>query len=156
MFEANVWGMLFYGAPIEGKHGDGSDGIHVGEFAGAVLVFLRHAAIIMKDFGYLGALVFDVDLRGVRGAKWLRPAGGGAYLEPRDGSVLDDSVHFSVEATADALMNASDDIAASIFRVALFSMGWPQAVSSPEGIQSVIAAGYLFNSWSLLEKRAIR
>jgi Putative DNA-binding domain len=154
MFEANVWGLLFYGTPIEAKHGDGSVGIHVGEFAGTVLAILRHAAILMKAFGYLGALAFEANLRSVRGAKWLRPSIGG--LEPRDGSVLDDSIHFSVEATADALMLDPDEIAASILRVAFFSMGWPQAVSSPANIQDVLAAGYLYNGWSISEKPVIR
>jgi len=55
IFEANVWGMLFYATAIEGNHYR-SVGIHLGDFVGHILVFLRHAGNMMKAFGYSGPL----------------------------------------------------------------------------------------------------
>ena len=145
IFEASIWGSLFYGAVIEGPHDNNSSGIHVGEFAGTILLFLRHAAIMFKSLGYSGWLVFEVGLAGVRGTRWLYDAGG--WLEARAGSALDDSIRFSVEQTSDVLLSSSDEVASSILRVAMFSMGWRGAVDSPSKIQSLIANGYTFNSW---------
>lgn len=127
IFEAGVWGSLFYGTAIEGQHSD-AHGIHVGEFAGTILLFVRHAAGVIKALGYSGSLRFEVGLTAVRGKKWLYNAGG--WLEPRAGSALDDSIEFSIDETSDAPLSSSDELASSILRVALFSMGWSGAVNT--------------------------
>jgi hypothetical protein len=144
IFEVNVWGTLFYGSAIEGKHHD-SVGIHLGEFVGHILVFLHHAAGMMKAFGYSGSLAIEVGLSGIREVDWVWDAGG--YPEPRDGSVLDDSVYFSLAAAGENLTAEPDTIAALILRVALFSMGWPKIVSTPAETSNLIRLGYVYNYW---------
>jgi hypothetical protein len=148
IFEANVWGMIFYATPIEGNH-DKSVGIHLGDFVGHILVFLHHAGNMMKAFGYSGPLQIEIGLSDILGARWLYDAGG--WLEPREGSTLDNSIYFSITASGDDLMARPDSIAQSILRVALFSMGWSKAVSTPSDVARLIRLGYLFNGWPFTE-----
>jgi hypothetical protein len=42
IFEVNTWGMLFYVTRIDRDHG-GTEGIHLREFTGFVLIFIQHA-----------------------------------------------------------------------------------------------------------------
>ena len=109
-----LWGSLFYGTVIEGKH-DQSEGIHTGEFAGTILLFLRHAATMIKGLSYSGTLVFEVGLTAVNGTKWLYNAGG--WSESKDRSP-DDSIRFCIEESSDSLLSNSDD-------VDLRFCGWP-------------------------------
>jgi hypothetical protein len=140
--------MLFYATAIEGNH-DRSVGIHLGDFVGHILVFLRHAGDMMKMFGYSGLLKIETGLTDIQGVQWLYDAGG--WLEPREGSTLDNSIDFSITASGEDLMARSDSIAESILRVALFSMGWSKAVSTPSDVAKLMRLGYLFNSWPIAE-----
>ena len=116
-------------------------------------MFVHHASKMMKAFGYSGALAIEVDLAGILEVAWLWNAGG--YLEPRDGSALDDSVHFSISADSETLIAEPDNIAASILRVALFAVGWPNVVSTPAEIAKLIRLGYRYNYWDLPEAQQV-
>jgi len=75
LFEANIWGMLFYAMRAATNEG-GEGGIHLYRIIGSVLVFLRHAARMFEQFPYVGPLVVDTNLTAIRGAKWLHDSGG--------------------------------------------------------------------------------
>jgi hypothetical protein len=57
IFEANVWGMLFYGTEIDNNTRGTPGIIHSPHFVGCVLVFLKHAGIMLRLLGYSGPIV---------------------------------------------------------------------------------------------------
>jgi hypothetical protein len=144
VFEANVWGMLFYCARVEGEH-DGTSGIHRSQFVGNVLLFVRHAGKMLKALGYSGPTTVIARLGSMLGVPWLYDAGG--WLEPRTGSELDDQVSFSITASTDALLSRPDAVAMDVLRYVLYSVNAPDLVEKPENFAALIQKGYAYNVW---------
>jgi hypothetical protein len=94
MFEANVWGMMFYCTKIADDLNPAHlFGIHLYGFVGTTILFMRHAEIMLQALGYLGPLHIRMTLDGMRGVQWLH-GGPGIYAAP--GSKLDDRMEFSI------------------------------------------------------------
>ena len=144
LFEANVWGMLFYCAQVQDDH-EGTKGIHRSQFVGNVLLFVRHAGMMLKALGYSGPATVSTRLGPMRGVPWLYDAGG--WVEPRTGSELDDEVSFSVDASTDALLSKPDEVAMDVLRYVLYSVNAPDLFESPDVFAGLIEKGYAYNFW---------
>jgi schlafen family protein len=143
IFEANVWGMLFYSTKIHGNHG-GTLGIHPFEVAGYVVLFIRHAAEMLHELGYSGQIVVEAILTSIQKAEWLDPTSGlGFHI--RTGSELDDQATFSTEVTSESLCETPDSITSDLLRFIFFSVNWPNMVNTPEKLEKLIGWGYKFN-----------
>lgn len=144
MCEANVWGMLFYGTQIDREH-NGTFGIHPYEVAGYVLLFIRHAAEMLKELGYSGLILIKIVLTSVLKAPWLDPRGGMGF-SVRSGSVLDDEVVFSIDVSGDILRETPDRIAINLLRHIFLSVDWPDMVDTPEKLDELVRMGHKYNS----------
>jgi hypothetical protein len=144
VFEANVWGMLFYCAQVEDDH-KGTLGIHRSQFVGNVLLFVRHAGIMLKALGYSGPVAVITRLGSILQVPWLYDAQG--WLEPAKGSELDDEVSFSLTASSDALLSKPDGVAMDVLRYVLYSVNAPDLVEKPEVFAGLIKKGYAYNFW---------
>ncbi len=146
MFEANIWGMLFYGTQIDSNE-HGNVGIHLYEFVGSVLVFILHAGQMFQALGYSGPILIETALTSIRGIQWLH-AFHAHWLEAMPGSVLDDNVAFSITTTSEALRERPDGVAMGVLQYVFFSINWPDLVVVPQNPENLIRRGYEFNSWS--------
>jgi hypothetical protein len=144
IFEINVWGMLFYGAELKSDYGE-TPSIHLYQFVGYVLAFTRHAGEALRAMGYSGPILIDVALDSIREVPWLWNSGLGPFSRP--GSELDDEFALSSPTTSDDLSQKSDDIAKDIVRHVLFSANFPELVSTPQKLESLIRTGYEYNGW---------
>lgn len=145
MFEVNIWGMLFYGTPID-KNNTGTTGIHLRQFVGYVLVFIKHAGRILEALGYSGSIHIEAKLASIRGVPWLHGLDG-AYASTKSGSQLDNDVTFSITTTSEALYRKSDGIVMDLLRYVFFSTDWPSQIETPGNLETIIREGYDFNSW---------
>lgn len=146
LFEANVWGMLFYGTNLEGN-ARGLVGIHLHHLAGCVLLFLRHSSKMLKVMGYTGSLLIELSLASMLGVPWLYDDRGFAEFKP--GSELDDAAAFAVQTTTDVLEENADKVAAEALQYIAFSANWPDLVDSPEKLVRLVRAGYRYNNWDV-------
>jgi hypothetical protein len=149
IFEANIWGMLFYGTQIEGNH-NGQLGIHLHEFVGSVLIFIRHATKLFQLLGYSGPVLIEMALASIRGVPWLF-SDHGMWIASGPESELDDHVAFSITTTTETLRERTDGIAMDLLRYVFFSVNWPELVEPPN-LEAVVRSGYTFNSWPQMEK----
>ena len=148
-FEASVWGALFYAVELDTDHGPTKarmEGIHTYQVVGYILLFVRHAAKILRAIGYSGPLLIEVALGSILGVPWLRAAYG-VLMQSDVRSVLDDDVGFSIRTTAEELLRRSDGIAVEIVRRVFLSVNWPGMVDSAQECERLIRSGYEFNSW---------
>jgi hypothetical protein len=145
LFEANIWGMLFYGTQIDGDH-SGTLGIHLYEFVGTVMVFIRHAGTMLQAMGYSGPILVETTLNSILGVQWLQPAQ--SWLTPMSGSQLDDHVAFPIETTSDALRGAPDAVAMDVLRYVFFAVNLPDLGDTSEKLEALVRMGYRFNYWS--------
>ncbi len=143
IFEANIWGMLFYGTQIDGNH-SGQIGIHLYEFVGSVLIFIRHAANLVHALGYSGPILIEMTLGSIRAVPWLYPCEG--FLESKPGSELDDEVAVSITTTSEALRERPDGLAMDLLRYVFFSVNWPTLVELTN-LETAVRGGYAFNYW---------
>lgn len=104
IFESNIWGMLFYAAQVERDQYNGTVGIHLFEFVGYLLLFVRHAATMVQSLGYSGPIHIETALNSLLGAQWLNPQGN--WFSAQRGSELGDSVTFSLATTSNVLRDA--------------------------------------------------
>jgi hypothetical protein len=148
IFEVNIWGMVFYGALISGDH-DGTIGIHLYQFVGHILLYLRHAANLLQRLEYSGPIHIDIALRSILGVPWLE--GWDFRSVGRPTSELDDEVRFSIPTTCEALLQKPNGVAMEILRWILFSVGLANMVESDDALKFVIQQGYAFNSWPVTE-----
>ena len=146
IFEVNTWGLLFYGTRIVDNHG-GTEGVHLYEFVGLVLLFLRHADRMLRALSYSGPLLLNVALGWILQAPWLRSAEGGQWVSSVEGSKLDDKVAFSLPTTAEELRSRPDGLGMEILRYVLLAVNAPDLVDAPEKLRNLIRQGYHFNSW---------
>jgi len=144
IFEANIWGMLFYSAEIETEH-NGTSAIHLYGFVGYVLVFLRHAEKMLRAMGYSGPIVVETTLASILGVLWVYMVQG--FLEFNQGSVLDDHVIFTIATTTEALYENSDLVAMDVLRLVFFSVNWASLIDTPQKLESLVRTGYTYNSW---------
>lgn len=144
LFEANVWGMFFYCTQI-GEEYEGTMGINRARFVGSVLLFVRHAGMMLKTVGYFGSILVKIELRSVLGVSWFYDAGG--WMEPTKGSELDDEISFPITTTSEALIEKPDSISMDILRFALYSINAPALVENPNTFSAVIRRGYNYNLW---------
>ncbi len=145
IFEANVWGLLFYGAQIAELH-DKVFGIHLYQFAGTVLMSLKHAGAMLAKLGYSGPLVIDVALSPVLEVPWLDPSAG--FLSNRKGSVLDDEVRFSISTASEILDTKADRLTMDVLRYTLFAVSLPDLVLTHDLLEKLVRGGYLYNGWT--------
>jgi len=150
IFEANIWGMVFYGTQIDGEHTTGTRGIHLYEFVGSVLIFVRQAAGLLQLLGYSGPVLIEATLASIRGVPWLYTQQG-MWLESKAGSELDDDVSFSITTTTEELRERPNGIAMDLLRYVFFSVNWPEMVETPI-LEHVVRDGFTFNSWKQPEK----
>ena len=149
MFEANIWGMLFYGRKIADEEKIGrvdktrTFGIHLYGFVGHVLLFIRHADQIFRALGYSGSLVIEVALTSILRVPWLYGPDG---LYAHEGSPLDDDITFSITTTSAALREKPDDIATDILRCILFAVNWHDWPDAE--LEKLLHGGRRYNFWS--------
>jgi hypothetical protein len=144
IFEVNVWGMLFYGAQIEINEA-GTLGIHLYRFVGYVLVFILHAAKMLRAMGYSGPIHIDTSLGSILRVPWLHAPQG--WLVVRPGSELDDEVLFSISTTSEALREKPDGVAMDVLRNVLFSVNSSALVDTPQKLEALVRMGYEYNFW---------
>lgn len=144
ILEANVWGLLFYGTQIEDDT-QAKGGIHLYHLVGCVLLFLRHAAGMLRVLGCVGPLLVEAQLKSVLGLPWLFAPSG--FVQSKKGSELDDDVSLSIETTSEALQENSDRIAGDLLQQIGFSLNWPEIADTPERLQVLVKSGYRYNAW---------
>lgn len=147
-FEANVWGLLFYGVEIvlnNVQTPPGEPGIHLLEFVAYILVFIRQAGEMLSSMGYSGPILIDTALDSILSVPWLLPYEG--YLSARPGSELDDNVAFIVPTTSEALREKPDGVAMEILRYVLFSVNLP-GLADTDQLENVLRLGYRYNQWA--------
>ncbi len=144
IFEINIWGMLFYATQLERDHHHEA-GIHVFEFVGYLLLFIKHAGVMISSLGYAGPIYIEITLNSLLEAQWLNPHGGG--FSRQRGSELDDSVSFSLATTSDLLRDASDSVVADLVRYVFFAVNWSELVDSQEKVERLLGSGRKFNYW---------
>lgn len=144
LFEANVWGMLFYGTNLEGS-ARGTVGIHRNHLAGCVLLFLRHSSKMLGTLGYSGPILVELTLDSILGVPWLYDPGG--WADFREGSVLDDNASFALETTTDVLNEKEEQVAMDVLQRVSFSANWPELVDSPAKLVALVREGYRYSGW---------
>lgn len=144
MFEANIWGLLFYGTQIDGDH-NGTIGIHLYEFVGTLMVFLQHAGKMLHAIGYTGPILIETALSAILGVQWLHAPQG--WLSISAGSKLDDHFEFSIEKTSESLQETPDAVAMEILCRVFFSVNWPDLIDSQKKLEDLIRDGYKYNRW---------
>jgi hypothetical protein len=144
-FEVNAWGMLFYAARIE-LNNNGAIGIHVGQFVGYILLFVRHAGTVLRLMGSVGTVHIETAVNSLLRAKWLNPQQ--SWFSEHPGSELDDNVTFSISSTSEELYENPDRIVAELLRYIFFAVNWADAVNTPQSLEGLIRLGYTFNSWN--------
>ncbi len=143
-FEANSWGMTFYGCEIESEL-DKERGIHVGQFVGLLLLFISHAGSILPTMNVAGPVELELRVNSLLETQWLIPMQG--WLEPRAGSPLDDDLTVRVSTTVESVRDTPSRIVAELLRYTFFAVNWPELVKSNRDIESLIRLGFIYNSW---------
>jgi hypothetical protein len=144
LFEADIWGLLFYGTNLEGA-ARGLVGIHLRHLAGCVLLFLRHSSEMLKAMGYSGPILIELTLASILGVPWLYDEQG--FADFKAGSELDDAADFAIETTTDVLEEKADKLAMDVLQYIGFSANWPALVDSPERLEALVRDGYQYNHW---------
>ncbi len=147
MLEANVWGALFYATRLD-ENLNGEAGIHLGRFVGYILVFLRHAKLILLEIGYMGPLFIGVTLKSIRGVPSLWYLHGSAAMNG-PASELDDEVSFSIDTSLEDLSEHSHQVATDLLRYVFFAINLPDSVDSPQKLTDQLRAGYEYNLWEV-------
>lgn len=145
IFEINIWGMLFYATELEREHQQGTVGIHLFEFVGYLLLFVKHARMMIQSIGYSGPIHIETTLKSLLNTQWLNPHGG--WFSTSSGSVLDDSVTFSIATKSDLLRDAPDSVVGDLLRYVFFAVNWSELVKSQGEIERLLGAGRTYNFW---------
>jgi len=144
LLEANIWGMLSYATGI-GEEREQYRGIHTPRFLGNILVFLEHAARIMRTLRLTTSIHVEVLLQGVRGVPWVHFPSG--FPQEGSHSELDDTVTFSLTTSTEVLTQSRDLLAMDLLRLVFFAMNWPGAADDPKKLDSLVHFGYQYNQW---------
>lgn len=147
--EANVWGMVFYAAKLnEEEHPSNLIGVHLYEFVGHLLVFLRHAIDLFRLTGLVGLILIEASLQSIRDRKWIyahQPIPGTLIGTTRPPSGLDDELALSVPTTVENLRENPNGVAMDILRSIFFSLDWGDIVDSQAKLETLIQQGHHFN-----------
>jgi hypothetical protein len=146
IFEANVWGMLFYCTRIDDDH-NGTLGIHPYQVVGNVLLFIFYAEGMLRAMGYAGPVLIETTLASILGVAWLNIQRRTLFGN-RQGSELDDGAAFSVTTTTEALREKPDGVAMDVLRFIFFSVNLPDLIDPPQRLEELIRMGYKYNSWT--------
>ena len=145
IFEANIWGLLFYRSLI-GENEGGNSGIHSYRVVGLILLFIRHSHSMLKDMGYVGPILIETSLAAIKEVAWLQGAGFGA-ISSRPGSEFDDQFAFAISSTTEELEQRPGHIAMEVVRSIFFSVNRYEMADTTEKLEELIRMGYQFNSW---------
>jgi len=148
--EANVWGMLFYAVALNEKnHPSSLEGIHLGEFVGHLLLFLKHASNLFQLTGLIGSILIETSLLSIRDRKWLYPQqvapGMPSFGAVRPPSGLDDAFALSVLTTVENLRQNPENIAMELLRSIFFSLDWNGLIANETQLGELIHYGHRFN-----------
>ena len=145
IFEANIWGMLFYGTEIDTNE-RGIEGIHLYHVVGYVLAALDHAGGILKAVGYSGPIVIETGLASILAVPWLTSPGG-HMIVPRKGSQLDDDVLFTVTLDSEMLHDKIDGAVLEVLRSIFFSANLAGLAGTDHEMEALLRQGYEYNFW---------
>jgi hypothetical protein len=146
IFEANIWGLLFYTAKIEDQEEDKSS-IHLPRAVGLVLLFTRHAMTALNAIGYAGPIVIEVRLSSVLRVDWLYFTQR-TFANRKSGSELDENVVFSITTTTDRLREEFRQTAMDLLQYILFSVNLSRFADTPKKLEQLIEDGYGYNFWT--------
>jgi hypothetical protein len=150
LFEANIWGMLFYVTELDEKeYTKHLSGIHAYSFVGHLLLFLRHASDLFRLTGLNGPILVEASLQAIKDCKWVYahsiaegfPSQGATKLI----SGLDDAFGLSVSTTVENLREKPDDVAIELLRSIFFSLNWSDLVDTQGKLETLIRRGHEFN-----------
>jgi hypothetical protein len=144
MVEANIWGMLFYGARVDTNE-SGTSGIHPYRVVGYLLMFIRHAGRVLRAIGYSGPILLETALSSILGTPWLHSQGG--VVIPSRGSELDDDFTFSIATTAEELLQNPDRVAMNVLRPVFYSVNLAGLVNKLIELENLVRKGNVFNGW---------
>lgn len=150
ILEANVWGLLFYATEIE-HHREAYSGIHLNDFLGNLLAFIKHSSLLLQELSYVGPLHIEMRLQSMCGVPWVYSYQG-AVPTPGPVSELDNEVTFSIATTSEALAQKPDRISMDILRYVFFAMNWLGEADTDEKLKNLVKAGYGYNLWRVPEK----
>ncbi|MFY9731322.1 MAG: ATP-binding protein [Candidatus Acidiferrales bacterium] len=97
IFEADIWGLIFYGTRIDENReylltgapdATNRTAIHLRQFVGYVLVFVASAAKMLQALDYSGPMHIEVRLQSIRGVGWLRFLDGETTERPGPNSMM--------------------------------------------------------------------
>lgn len=156
--EANVWGMVFYGVALNEKQyfrqigsrrTDDVEGIHVYEFVGHLLMFLRHANDLFQLMGLTGPILIEASLQSMRDRKWVYAQqvvpGMPSVGTTRPASGLDDEFALSVSTTVENLRENPEDVAIELLRSIFFSLDWSNLIDGQTKLGNLLHDGHRFN-----------
>jgi hypothetical protein len=143
-FEANVWGMSFYGTQID-VITQGVAGVHTYHFAGYVLAALRHAAHLLDFFGYSGPILVEIAITSILGVPWLTAPDG--FLRSGSSSELDNDVIFSIPTSTDEMGEDSRDLDKAVLRKAFYAVNLARFVDTDPRLESLRSRAYEYNFW---------
>jgi Putative DNA-binding domain len=154
LLEANVWGMVFYATRLDevdypGHRGNPLTGIHLYEFVGHLILFLRHANDLFRLTGLMGSILIEASLRSIRDRRWVYAREVARGMSPmgttRPSSGLDDEFTLSVPTTVELLREQSDEVAMEIVRSIFFSLDWGELVDGQAKVEALLEQGHYFN-----------
>jgi hypothetical protein len=150
LIEITVWGHLFYGIEIEDLYQDeqGAEqarGIHSHAIVGYLLVFLEHASSVLKDMGYDGPLLVNVQMVRIRGVPFL----AFPYNAPKEigAAPFDDTLSFEVGTSSTALATDRDSVVGEIAKMIFLALNWLAPALGPDAVKQLIAKGREYNFW---------
>ncbi len=144
LFEANIWGMCFYGTQIDMTWQD-KTGIHAYHLAGYILAALRHASFMWRLLNYSGPVLIEVSLASILGVPWLTSLYGGLVTRP--GSELDDEVTFFLESSTAEMEELPDNVAKEVLPPVFYSANLAQMVDTPQKLENLRREAYEYNAW---------
>ena len=143
MFEANIWGQLYYASEIAVEEGNAA-GIHINSLIGHLLVYLEHARLVYSKMGFHGRLQALVRLERILNVPLL--IGGGGALQTGPFSRLDRGLEFTIDFLTTAIETGVDEIAAQLLETIMLSLNWP-AAATPTRLNNLISEGRKYNFW---------
>jgi hypothetical protein len=144
LFEANIWGMCFYGTQIDMTWQD-KTGIHAYHLAGYIWAALRHASFMWRLLNYSGPVLIETSLASILGVPWLTSLYGS--LIPRPGSELDDEVTFSLESSTAEMEELPNSVSKEVLRSVFFSTNLTAMVDTAEKLEKLRREAYEYNFW---------
>lgn len=146
LFELNTWGALFYSDRLASEHGpNGTYGMHLFEFVGRILLYVKHARGVFQKIKYSGAVNIDVSLASMLSAPWVAIQHFMAYPVPI--RQLDNEISFTIETDTEALEAAPEEVIRDVLRLAFFSANLPDWVDTNEKLENLLNHAYQFNGW---------